>query len=179
MFASVFVSLLLATLPIVQQGAADRLASAAAAPPAAAAAQAARPPVAWGPMTFHATTVRLEQEAPAEGKTAGPFQCLMVGKARVTFGSGGETDFLIEADRIEVRSDAEGHLSVKAEGNCRYVEEETRCSARSLEFLGGTETTLRLSGDVTVRFGTGAGMRVVTADAMTCQQGKWKAVDKR
>ena len=174
MVAFVFASVLLATLPIVQVGAVEQ--AAAAAP---AADPGARPPVAWGPMTFHATTVRLEQGAPAEGKTAGAFQCLMDGKARVTFGTGGETDFTIEADRIEVRSDAEGRLSVKAEGDCRYVEDETRCTARSLEFLGSTGTTLRLSGDVVVRFGTGAAARVVTAETMTCQQGAWKAGDRR
>jgi len=159
-------------------------------------AAGANPPITHGPMTFIGDRVKLET-AGAKGKQA--FHCQIDGKARVTFGTDGDVDFTIEADKIEVRSDGEGRPVVRAEGHCRYSDGECHCSAEALQLFGEQEpalalsgvsatgagvvgeirgqqkTLLTLTGDVVCRFGEAGKERVVRAASMSCVRGEWMA----
>ena len=182
MIAHLLVSIVLVTPPVASEKAAEKT--------------AANPPITVGSMTFSGDRIKLEASGTKEEHA---FVCLIDGKARLTFGTEGDVDLTIEADRIEVRTNVEGHSIVRAEGHCRFSDGEVGGSAETLQLFDQQETpktragvsakgagvvgelraeqkpTLTLTGDVTVRFGDPGKERVVKAASMSLVRGEWVA----
>jgi hypothetical protein len=121
-----------------------------------------------GDMSFSGDTIKLTKSGD------GTFECEIDGRAELTFGTDGDTDMAIAAQKLVISGNASDKLSIRCTGDCKLTDSEYTCTADRMQFQFVNEIELTLAGNSRVEFGTGDNRSVLAGESITCQGGTFR-----
>ncbi len=124
--------------------------------------------VTIGHMTFLGDSVKLTK---LSNET---FKCSIDGDARFTFGSNGDINTTITAQKLLITSNNDTDVYIQCTGNCKCADSEYTCSADSMMIQLGKQVILKLSGNVTVESDGDDKRTSLAGESITIHEGNFR-----